>query len=178
MVRARGAGRRPSFALAYRLAAQRFYETRGGYVKTNTAVWVLGFANRLTEDAADEAGVIQVAKVPAPGAPIAKQLLTRAPNPMPASSPTQTFPLPSTRNLRASCRWLCYSLPDMMPSKVTSPNASFSLLVLFTLAFAVRQYRPDLLRRRRRSQQSILRCRRHCRARRLCLIQLTLPFAL
>jgi hypothetical protein len=42
---------------------------------------VLGFAYRLTEDAADEAGVIQVAKVPAPGAPIAKQLLTRAPNP-------------------------------------------------------------------------------------------------
>jgi hypothetical protein len=55
-------------------------------VKLIDIYWYLtaGFANRLTEDAADEAGVIQIAKAPAPGAPIAKQLLTRAPNPVPA----------------------------------------------------------------------------------------------
>ena len=74
-----------------------------------------------------------------------EQLLTRAPNPVPASSPTQTFPLPSTRNLRASSPMAVLLVPDMMPSKVTSPNASFSLLVLFTLSFAVRQVPPGLI---------------------------------
>ena len=38
LIRARGAGRRRSFALAYGFAARRFYETRGGSVKKIVSV--------------------------------------------------------------------------------------------------------------------------------------------
>src|SRR5205807_2465392 len=40
--------------------------------------------------------LLRVAKGPAPGAPIAMQLLTLGPKPVPASSPTATLNLPST----------------------------------------------------------------------------------
>ena len=70
---------------------------------------MLGFANRLTEDAADEAGVIQVAKLPAPGAPIAKQLLARAPNAVPGSSRHRHFRCHLQGIYGHHRRWLCYS---------------------------------------------------------------------
>ena len=69
-----------------------------------------------------------------------------------------------------SSRFICYLRLLVLPVCVLQAPRSPSQ--------AARQYRLDLLRRRRWSQRSILRRRRHCRARRLRLIQLTLPFAL
>jgi hypothetical protein len=87
-------------------------------------------ANRLIEDAADEAGVIKDSKRPCTGTLIAMQLLTLAPKPVPASSPTATLPLPSTLKRSASSPIAVLLEPVVLLCMARSPNASFSVPVV------------------------------------------------
>src|SRR5439155_25948272 len=76
----------------------------------------------------------RVAKGPAPGTLIAMQLLTLAPKPVPASSPTATLLLPSTLASSASSPIAVLKDPVVLKNMASSPIALFWLPVLFRSA--------------------------------------------
>src|SRR5438094_5346325 len=83
-------------------------------VSTNTAVWEPGSLTGSPKMLPMKHVLSKVAKGPSPGAPIAMQLLTLTPKPVPASSPTATLPLPSTKLRSASSPMAVLLAPDVV----------------------------------------------------------------
>ena len=93
----------------------------------------------------------KLTKVPAPGAPIERQVPTLALNPcqprhahtvqLCADTCQEDISAAIYKESTGVIAMVVVVAPDMMLSSVRSPNALLSLLVLFGLSFVARQYR-------------------------------------
>src|SRR6266550_4490838 len=101
---------------------------------TNTASWVAGSLSGSPKMLPMKQVLSRTAKGPSPGAPIAMQLLTLGPKPVPASSPIATLELPSTLLKSASSPTAVLKEPVVLKNMASSPIALFWSPVLLRSA--------------------------------------------